>query len=201
PWVLEQGDLGQLTGFQTVNYLTNITLLESALSNAWDNTRAIYVELYESTTALAGTNALPSGMTLGEWAERFHERRRMEWPGLNDPYPLVHRHRFTRTTFDHEPQTFYYINGSVCSTNYGVIVIPPQPPHVERISVLEGDAIRLVIQVPVSGVVAIEYSSDLLDWHALEPRLVESGLLDMTEPAASFPPGPNARFFRASGPP
>lgn len=205
PWVLEQGDLGQLTGFQTVNYLTNLTLLESTLSNAWDNTRAIYVELYESTTALAGTNALPSGMTLGEWAERFHERRRTEWPGLNDPYPRVHRHHFTRTNLDREPQSFYYINGSICSTNYGVIVIPPPPPppppHIDRIDLLKTGDIRLVIQIPVSGMVDIEYSNDLLDWHFLEPRLVEAGILDMTEPAGSFLPGPNSRFFRASGPP
>ena len=203
PWVLEQGELGQVTGFQTVNYLTNVTLLESALSNAWENTDAIYLELYEGSVLQAGANPLPSGLTLGDWAERFHERRRTYWYEIPDPYPLMHRYRFTRTLTNSEPQLFYYINGSNCSTNYGVVaILSDPPPPMVRFVLIErqpSGVVRWILQVLEAGDLRLQYSTNLAEW--ISPpelhRIVEAGFLDLTEPGSTFPPsGPV--FFRAT---
>ncbi|HXF04720.1 MAG TPA: hypothetical protein VNM72_04810 [Blastocatellia bacterium] len=140
-WVLEAGERGQVTGFQTSNAegVGNPIELESTLRNAWDNSDAIFVEIYEQRfweAETAGPVLTPngSGLTIGQWAERFHQRRRDFWipRGLPDPFPLVHRHTFKRTiNSPTDPQVLYYINGSKCgkggSANYGVIQILPNP--------------------------------------------------------------------------
>jgi len=80
-WVLEQATLGQVTGFQTTNDLLEKSDVDSALQNAWDNSDSIYVELYERKVQQADAGGvLPSGLTLGQWTERFHERRRVTFP-------------------------------------------------------------------------------------------------------------------------
>jgi len=111
--------------------------LESTFQNAWDNSDAIFVEIYEqrfweAETAGPVLNPNASGLTIGQWANRFHERRRTFWlpRGLADPFPLTHHHTFRRTiSSTTENQVFYYINGSQCgaggSANYGVIQILP----------------------------------------------------------------------------
>ena len=137
--MLRAGVEGQITGFQTNNKkgVANPIELESTLQNAWDNSDAVFVEIYEQRlweAELAGPVLDPngSGLTIGEWAERFHMRRLSDWiPGeLPDPFPLTHQHTFKRKgPAKAERQRLYYINGSKChtgeSTNYGVIVILP----------------------------------------------------------------------------
>ncbi len=103
-WVLEAGasapDL--FTGFQTRARLDvgSQAALDATLVNAWDNSDAVLVEIYEEraweATRLeaAGTRG-PSGLTLAEWDARFRERRtRRANPKVPDPDALVFRHTF-----------------------------------------------------------------------------------------------------------
>jgi hypothetical protein len=139
-WVLQAGARGQVTGFQTENASKNVgdpIELDSTFQNAWDNSDAIFVEIYEqrfweAETAGPVLNPNASGRTIADWANKFHERRRADWVprGLADPFPLAHRHTFKRTiNSTTDTQILYYINGSKCGTggsaNYGVIQILP----------------------------------------------------------------------------
>ncbi len=147
-WVLQAGAAGQVTGFQTENATKNVgnpIELESTLQNAWDNSDAIFVEIYEqrfweAETAGPVLNPNASGRTTGDWASLFHERRRNDWAQkLGDPFRLTHRHTFKRTIASKtDNQVFYYINASKCSSGstpkYGVIVILPN----DVVSVDEG---------------------------------------------------------------
>lgn len=135
--VLEAGERGQVTGFQTNNSkgVANPEELESALQNAWDNSDAIFLEIYELRLLEAEwvgpiLDPTASGQTIGDWTDRFHQRRREDWipQGIPDPFPPVHRHTFRRTTAaEPQDQLLYYINASKCSEgevpNYGVIRI------------------------------------------------------------------------------
>lgn len=138
-WVLEEGEAGQVTGFQTNNPsgVSNPIELESALQNAWDNSDAIFVEIYEqklweAETAGPVLNPNASGRTIRDWANLFHQRQRTDWAQeLGDPFPLTHRHTFKRTISSNtDHQFFYYINPSKCGVGsapqYGVVVIVPE---------------------------------------------------------------------------
>jgi len=115
PWVLRAGADGQITAFQTNNQkqVSDPADLESTLRNAWDNSDAIFVEIYEERlweVQMLGA----AGATLAEWDERFHQRRRAMKP-IPDPFPLRHRHTFKRTIRD-GPQDFFYVHGTKCSS-------------------------------------------------------------------------------------
>jgi len=137
-WVLQAGERGQVTGFQTNNAsgVSNPIELESTLQNAWDNSDAIFVEIYEqefweAETAGPVLNPNASGRTIGDWANLFHERRRNDWASkIPDPFSLTHSHVFKRTIDSQtDSQLFYYVNGSKCgvgnTTHFGAIVILP----------------------------------------------------------------------------
>jgi len=137
-WVLEAGERGQVTGFQTNNAkgVATPVELESTFRNAWDNSDAIFVEIYEQlfwAAEVAGPVLDPNatGRTTGEWAEAFHQRRRDFWAGkIPEPFPLTHSHVFKRTINSPTAnQLFYYINPSKCGTDntakFGAIVILP----------------------------------------------------------------------------
>ncbi len=134
-WVLQAGAAGQITGFQTVN-LSNAIELESALQNAWDNSDAIFVEIYEHRfweAEVAGPvlNPNASGRTIADWANLFHQRRQQDWASkLGEAFPLTHRHVFKRTISSPTAnQLFYYVNPSKCgagsTAKFGAIVILP----------------------------------------------------------------------------
>ena len=135
-WVLQAGEKGQVTGFQTNNAkgVANAAELESTLENAWDNSDAIFVEIYEQLFWAVETGGpvldpSRSGLTIGEWAERFHERRRDFWGDkIPEPFPLTYSHVFTRTNgTPGQEQRFYYVNSAAdsASSHYGVITILP----------------------------------------------------------------------------
>ena len=150
-WVLEAGEAGQVTGFQTQHSGKAVGTpqdLESTLQNAWDNSDGIFVEIYEARfweAEMQPKSVLDrsaSKRTIAEWAEKFHKRRRKFWApggyaeknlgieGIPDPFPMTHRHTFKRTIdSETETQLLYYIHGSKCgkesNVNYGVIAILP----------------------------------------------------------------------------
>jgi hypothetical protein len=150
-WVLEAGERGQVTGFQTNNAkgVANPIELESALQNAWDNSDAVFLEIYEQRLWQAETagpilDPGASGRTIGEWAEMFHERRRDFWADqIPDPFPMTHRHTFRRTTgSESDDQLLYYMNSAKCdlgsSPQYGVIIIKP-----DNVTSVEEEAIAV----------------------------------------------------------
>jgi hypothetical protein len=138
PWVRGAGDTGSLTGLQTTNVrvVNNPKAVEGALRNAWENSNAVFVEIYEERfweaqragPGLDSAAAVPR--TVGDWTERFHERRRNDWPNLPDPFPISHSHTFKRTIGPSEgQQLFYYVNGSkygnMPTAGHGVIGLLP----------------------------------------------------------------------------
>jgi len=138
-WVLQAGAAGQVTGFQTENASKNVSNpieLESTLQNAWDNSDAIFVEIYEQRfweAEVGGPvlNPNASGRTIGDWANLFHERRRNDWAAkIPEPFPLTHSHVFKRTINSPTAnQLFYYVNPSKCgagnAASFGAIVMLP----------------------------------------------------------------------------
>ncbi len=134
-WVVREGAAGQITGLQT-SAVRNSRDLQSALENAWRNSPAVFVEIYEDRfwEAQAGGPVLGPGAstprTIGQWAERFHERRRNDWPRVPDPFPLTHSHTFRRTSASKaEKEVFHYIHGSKWAAeqtdDYGTVGILP----------------------------------------------------------------------------
>lgn len=134
-WVLEEGAQGQITGFQTNNAqgVGTPVELEAAFENARVNSDAVFVEIYEQrlweAENLSGGVLDPAatGWTIGEWADKFHDRR-LHVP-QPDPFPMIHRHTFQRTLAGGGNQIIHYMNPSKCgatgTTNYGAVVILP----------------------------------------------------------------------------
>jgi hypothetical protein len=139
-WVLRAGAAGQITGFQTNNAegVADPIQLDSTLRNAWESSDAIFLEIYEqrfweAETAGPVLDPAGSGLTLSEWAERFHQRRAEMWEpaGLPDPFPMAYVHTFVAPTDATDETTlFHYVNGTRCGDAgpgaYGVIVLVPQ---------------------------------------------------------------------------
>lgn len=193
-WVLEQASLGQVTGYQIVSGITNLTDLESTFSNAWENSDGIFMEIYQANALSAVANGLPSGKTLGEWAEQFHQRRRTDWPGIPDPFPLTHSHTFTRTVSSNSgPQLLNFINGSNCSTNYGVVAILPDLSFTAIARHADG-SVQLTLAVARADTLRVEYSEDLVGWTLLESRSTPAGTVEVTDAAATA----LSRFYRAA---
>lgn len=135
PWVLGAGAQGQFTAFQTINTnnMTETVDLEATFQNAWNNSDAIMVEIYESLfwfSEVAGPILDPaSGKTIADWNQDFMTRRidlgiAM---GLEELYPIMHGHQFRRTRGAQGSQIFYYVHGSKCGTSgaYGAISVLP----------------------------------------------------------------------------
>lgn len=195
-WVLAESAAGQVTGYQTVNNLADLFEVESALQNAWDNSDAVFLEVYETIGLAADGAGLPSGMTLGDWAERFHQRRRSAFPEIPDPFPMTHRHSFTRTTSGSTPQQLYYVNPAKCpgdTTPYGVIVILPVL-RFESVSPRSDGSILLTLAAERPGTLRVEFSRDLLrDWQLLQSISTAGGTVEVTDTSAPS----QRRFYRA----
>jgi hypothetical protein len=196
-WVLEQASLGQVTGFQIVAGITNLLDLESTFSNQWDNSDGIFLEIYQSNALSAVANGLPSGKTLGEWAEQFHARRRADWPDHPDPFPLTHRHTFTRTVATRSgPQLLYFINGSKCSAgaaaNHGVVAILPDLSFTSITRDPDGP-VHLTLGVARAGTLRIESSDDLASWRLLDTRGTAAGIVEVEDAASPS----QTKFYRA----
>lgn len=137
-WVLQEGKEGQVTGFQTSNEEKVATAADadSALRNAWDNSQAVFVELYEERffEAVRQPNGIidpaGSGKTMAQWVTDFNTRRRTLFPALPDPFPVTYSHTFTGGA-----QTLYYVHGAKCgigNARPGTIIVttsgtPPAP--------------------------------------------------------------------------
>lgn len=146
----------QVMGFQTNNPkpggVTNPADVESALWNLTINSNGVFIELYEQlvweiyhsrgTGAAAAIldanrrslvgNPAPYSKNLFTWVEELHERRRElvdpSNPHLQDPFPSIYQHKFTKVIT--RPETYYYVNPSKCSkTSYrnrvGQITVTP----------------------------------------------------------------------------
>jgi hypothetical protein len=120
PYVLRAGARnGSITGFQTVNFsvIKTADQLDSALSSAYDNSDAVFVEIYEQM--FAQWNNPSTGVDFKAWVAKFHERRRGELfrDKAPDPFPYVHGHRFQHTgKRRNEAQVIRYVHGSKCNT-------------------------------------------------------------------------------------
>lgn len=125
-WALHEGAEGQITGFQTENasQVGTPTQLDATFQNAWDNSDAVYVEMYEQRLWEVANNGgtLPtSGKTIGQWSRDLQTRR---------PAPLIYKHTFTYTGSGGY-QYLWYVHGKKCNaiggspTAYGVVAIIP----------------------------------------------------------------------------
>ena len=159
-WVLEAGystrDLGadsydSLTGFQIGSPGSSLNVvdqwlsgIEQAFSNAYHNSDAVFVEVYEdvlwvSDRTNGGVMDPTSGLTIGDWNDRFTDRRIAPWSSSDMlPYPTWHRHTFEYTQpiaadGTAEYQLHPYINVTKCGDGPGqqigmIIVEPAVPP-------------------------------------------------------------------------
>lgn len=195
-WVLEQSELGQVTGFQTTNDLLTESDVDLALENAWDNSDAIYVELYERNAQQADAGVLPSGRTLAQWAELFHERRRAAFPDIPDPFPLTHVHRFRRSRVSGGFQELHFVNGRKClsgdSMTYGTVVILADLSFTS-ITRDPDQAVRFTLNLARAGMLRVESSEDLVVWKEVQSQNAARGSVEFTD---SSPPA-TARFYRA----
>jgi hypothetical protein len=195
-WVLAEAEAGQVTGYQTVNSLDDLFKLESTFSNAWDNSDCIFLELYEGIAQQADTNGLPSGMSLGDWADQFHQRRLDDWPWIPDPFPLTHRHTFTRASASGSgPQFHFYINSAKCSggagTNYGVVAVLPDLSFTSIRGNPDG-TVSMTLGAADAGTLRIEQSNPGTGWTLLEARTIAGGTIEITDPLPS-----SKRSYRA----
>jgi plastocyanin len=127
-WVLRAGADGKtITGLQTEtpNDVGTPAEIDLALKNAFVNSDASFVELYEGPLRLAVTannGVLPSGKTIARWADDFHERRRKMYSSMGDPFPKTYGHAFKRVS----PSTLYYFDPSACRAStppFGTIIV------------------------------------------------------------------------------
>jgi hypothetical protein len=122
-WVLREGAEGQVTGFQTSNKkeVNSPDTVEATLENAMNNSDAVFVELYEERIWEIAQLGLSSGKSLRDWADGFHDRRHLAFPGsaIFDPLPVPgtngsFSHTFFKATAG---TTLYYVHGSKCLKN------------------------------------------------------------------------------------
>src|ERR1051326_1990051 len=118
-YVIQEGNEGQVTGWQTTNAekVSNPVDTDSALQNAYVNSRGVFVELYEERywEAVHQPNGIispaGSGKTMSQWVTDFQNRRRTLFPQIPDPAPTIYRFTFTAATAG---KTFYYVHGAKC---------------------------------------------------------------------------------------
>ncbi|HEY4641539.1 MAG TPA: hypothetical protein VII75_09365, partial [Thermoanaerobaculia bacterium] len=129
-WVLQEGQEGQVTGFQTTNdeKVSTPSDVDSALNNGLVNSQGVYIELYEERywEAVRQPNGVidpaGTGRTMAQWVTEFQNRRKTLFPALSDPFPTTYTRTFTSST----PKTLYYVHGAKCgigSAAPGTIVI------------------------------------------------------------------------------
>ena len=113
-WVVQEGLEGQYIGFQTQNIqkIDDGLKLETALDNAWRNSNATFVEIYEERAWQAKLEGGLHQEALGWWADRFHSRREgISFPIPLPPAPITFEHTFHRTPGLGE-QAHYFIHAS-----------------------------------------------------------------------------------------
>jgi hypothetical protein len=97
-WATDVSAAGGLTHFQTSHApeVSNPAQLASALDNMWSNSNSSMLEIYEAVAWQAHNSILDPALppdqqrTLGQWNERLHERRRINFPELGDPAPTTY---------------------------------------------------------------------------------------------------------------
>jgi hypothetical protein len=115
--VVDEGADGQYIGFQTQNIqdIADSAALESALHNAWDNSTAGMVEIYEERLWEARVR---HDLDIATWDRDLRDRRAQQ---QGRPFDLAsHAHVFVRTAGGNKGQVHTYINGSRCD---------PATPH------------------------------------------------------------------------
>lgn len=140
-WAVREGARGQITGYQTTNRqrVGDLTELDLAFQNTWDNTDGVYLEIYEDMfwwAANTNRGVLPrSGKTLANWASDFHRRRVdpafPQFTSARNPFPATHSFTFQRS--EAGTQTLTYIHGMKCGQGrqeWGQIIVDAQPPAV-----------------------------------------------------------------------
>jgi plastocyanin len=130
-WALKAGVSGTVTGFQTNNpkAVHSPETLESSFQNIWENSDAIFLEIYEQVLWQVeeggGILTALTGHTIADWAEKLHVRRMENWGDvIPDPFPETYRHTFV----DASESELYYINAARCGNgargnNFGVITV------------------------------------------------------------------------------
>ena len=133
--------VGQLTGFQTQNATGGVdgpAALDSTFVNAWENSDAAYLEIYEQRHweaqryERAGVGQA-SGHTMAEWTEKLHRRRRNQLvtaTTVADPFPETYSYRFHHSPDAVGDETIYYYNAGKCgpgNPRTGVVVVEPAP--------------------------------------------------------------------------
>lgn len=156
PWAAEQGYLGQLIGFQTMNTVDDPKGVDSSLWNMMSASNAAYYEIYENAAwvidkekghgpdaaVLDDVGYFPRQGTayqknLYQWGQQLHERREKlaniykAYPHMADPYPPAHFHVFSEPLALGEVRDFWYINPGTCmgwdtSQPYGHIRVTGQ---------------------------------------------------------------------------
>lgn len=122
-WVVDSGNKGSWSGFQTINRLETVEDLDSTLKNVWRNSEGTFLEIYEDLLYRItddGGQVSPNGLTLADWNRRFIQRR--DKRSKSGPqYPDSHMHVFVRPKGENGSQRRYdYINGSRCTGSGGV---------------------------------------------------------------------------------
>ena len=196
-WVLAESASGQVTGYQDVAGITNVIDLEATFQNEWDNSDGVFLEVYEAIGLFGEAQGLPSGLSIGRWSDRFHERRRTLFSALPDPFPLTHRHTFSLPGgVDGGGQSFFYYSGPVLSGSaprvVGRITVQPLLKMVSVTSVANG-SYQVSLNSGRSGELRLESSSDLLSWHTVATASVTAGVVSLNDPN----PSGSGRFYRA----
>ena len=135
-WAVKKGAEGLLTGFQTVNLekVANQEDLDLSFQNLWDNTDAMFLEVYENLFWYADNTArgvLPrSRKTMAQWADDLHKRRNdpvfPQYVAAKDPFPSTHS-----VTVTGPARTLTYIHASKCGAGkqeFGQIIVDAASP-------------------------------------------------------------------------
>lgn len=141
-WAAEDGYLGQLIGYQTVNGVDLPAEIDSSLWNMTAGSNAAYYELYEEAAWVIGRtlstgpaaaildakgyfpqNGVAWQKNLYQWGQQLHQRReaianeQASHPNMADPFPLGHSFAFTEPLAPGEVREYWYINPGRCSTS------------------------------------------------------------------------------------
>ncbi len=153
-WAVKEGAQGQITGFQTNNRGGGVNTpadVHSSLQNAWDNSDAVFFEIYEDVfweAANKNRGILTSaGKTIGNWADDFHRRRNdpifPNFIAAKNPFPTTYSKTFTKLAQGSDPQNLFYVHGMKCGLGkqeWGQIVIDAQPPSIKAGGVISAAA-------------------------------------------------------------
>jgi hypothetical protein len=142
-WAAEEGYLGQLIGYQTVNSIKEPEQIDSALWNMTTGSNAMYFELYEEAAWVVshtrGTGAAAAVLdtdgyhpaqgaawqkNLHEWGQQLRQRRdaialdqSASFPNMRAPFPTSYAFPFMAPLAPGEVKDFWYVNPGRCSTS------------------------------------------------------------------------------------